>query len=162
SKELTMHRNHVASVVVSLFLASARLGAAQSVDPTGHWEGTAAIQDNAITFEVDLMKNGNGELVGTIGVPAQHVQGLPLTKIAVNGTALDFHARTDQTFRGKVLDDGTSWSGDFSIEGYAIPLKMTKTGEAHVAPAPKSAAIAKPLEGIWNGGVQGATAQKRL
>ena len=41
-------------------------------------------------IEVDLTKNGSGALAGTFGQPEQGVKGLPLSTVAVSGSAVRF------------------------------------------------------------------------
>jgi hypothetical protein len=38
-----------------------------------------------VTIEVDLARNPRGELIGTLGNPAEGEKGLPLTKVVVGG-----------------------------------------------------------------------------
>jgi hypothetical protein len=61
----------------------ARLPAA---DPSGHWEAPG----KPVTIEVDLARNPRGELIGTLGNPAEGEKGLPLTKVVVGGREVSF------------------------------------------------------------------------
>jgi len=133
-----------------------------AVDPSGHWQGTIQAPDKAIGFEVDLAKNGDGELVGTVSIPAQQVKGLPLGKVTVEGGAVSFYARSDQPLRGVLSADGTSMSGDFSARGASLPFTMTRAGEARIEAPVKSAPITKELEGTWNGTLEVEGIQLRL
>jgi hypothetical protein len=66
------------------------------------------------------------------------------------------------TFEGELSMGGKSISGAVAQGGYSVPFTMTRTGEATIAPAPKSAAIGKELEGTWNGTLELGTRQMRL
>jgi hypothetical protein len=122
-----------------------------AVDPSGHWQGSLRAPDSPIAFEVDLAKNAAGELAGALTIPSQHIKGLPLGKISVNGTTVIFQARSDQSFSSVVSADRTSMSGQFTVGGATVPFDLTRAGEARLEAPPKSAPIAKELEGVWNG-----------
>jgi len=66
-----------------LLLPASSLRAQPAVDPSGHWEGTIQIQDTPLSVEIDLARNGQGEIAGTFGQPEQQVKGLPLSTVAV-------------------------------------------------------------------------------
>jgi hypothetical protein len=125
---------------------------AQTVSgPAGHWEATIQAQGTDKRVEVDLTTDGTGGLAGTISVPADHLNRLPLGKVAVDGTSITFYAREDQPFTGVLSADGTSMSGDIVLSGYTIPMRFSRIGEARIEAPSTSAAIGRELEGIWNG-----------
>lgn len=147
-----MHLPHRTLIVAASLLLSVPFLRAQAPgDPSGHWEGSVQIQGTDVSIEVDLAKNAKGELAGTLGTPAQHVKGLPLMKVAVEGTSVSFHARRDQTFDGVLSADGKSISGDYTINGFSLPFNLTRTGDARMEAPAKSGPIGQELEGIWNG-----------
>jgi hypothetical protein len=127
------------------------LQAQTATDPSGHWEGTLQAPGIESRVEVDLAKNSKGELAGTISIPAQHLIGLPLGKVAVDHTSVTFYAREDQPFTGTLTPDGASMSGSVTLEGFAIPMTFSRTGEPRLEAQSTSAAIGKDLEGTWNG-----------
>jgi hypothetical protein len=136
---------------VALFLISTPSFQAQSpADPSGHWEGAVQIPDREQTFELDLVKNGQGEIGGMIHVPAGNVAGVPV-KVTVKDGLVNFHARVDQPFSGQLSADGKSISGDYSLEGFVLPFSMSRTGNAKVEVPEKGAPIDRELEGTWNG-----------
>jgi hypothetical protein len=134
-----------------LLLPASSLLAQTAVDPSGHWQGAIQPPGTTLGFEIDLAKNGNGELEGTMSIPAQKIKGLPLGKVAIEGGSLNFHARADQTFRGILSADGRSMSGDFLVNGATVAFSMTRVGNARVEAPARSASITKELEGTWNG-----------
>ena len=129
--------------------------AAEPLDPwAGHWEGTAQIPNMEMKIEIDLAKNSKGELAGTFGNPAQNVKGLPLSTVAVEGRSVRLVLKAGKevsTFVGVLSADGKSISGDASQGAESVPFSLTRTGDARIAPAPKSPPIGKELEGTWNG-----------
>ena len=129
---------------------------AQTADPSGRWEGAITAQGNQIAVQVDLAKNAKGELIGAFGNPAQHIDGLPLANVGVEGRNVHFELKASSgggTFRGAIGADGRSMAGNFvTTEGnYSFPFSLTRTGEPKIAPIPTSAAIGKEMEGAWTG-----------
>jgi hypothetical protein len=127
-----------------------------AADPSGHWEGTIRASGMDVPVEIDLAKNSKGDLAGTFGQPAQHMKGLPLAGVSVNGTAVTFQIKGrepgDRAFKGTVSADGTTISGDFaSRQVGTVPFTLTRTGAARIEATPASPAIGKELEGDWTG-----------
>jgi len=146
-----MHAFALAIVVAASLLPAPAVFAQATVDPSGHWRGTLQAPGSPISFDVDLAKNAAGQLAGTVTIPSQHIDGLPLLKVAANGLSVTFQARSDQSFGGVVSADGQSISGEFSVAGGTVPFNLARAGEASIAAPVKSAAIPKALEGTWNG-----------
>jgi hypothetical protein len=149
-----------------LVVPASSLHAQTGADPSGHWEGAIQMQPNMeIKVEIDLAKNGKGELAGTFGQPAQQVKGIPLSAIAVEGRSVSFVVKGGPEaakFQGTLSPDGQSISGDAAQGGYTVPFTLTRSGDARIAPAPKSAPIGKELEGSWNGTLDVNGVQMRL
>jgi hypothetical protein len=139
-------------LVVSL-LAVPGAARAQSVDPSGHWEGAITIPGGEIPFQVDLAKNDHGKLIATYSRPENNLKGLPLANVSLDGRAIAFELTVDGgvKFFGTLYADGKTISGDVTARIGNAPFSMTRTGDAQIAPAPKNAAIGKDLEGTWNG-----------
>lgn len=136
--------------------------AAQTGSPAGHWDGALhipAYQENAareVAFAVDLAKDDAGKLAGTFTQPAEGVHGLPLSTVSSEDQAITFAITVTSgggVFHGTLGDEGRSMSGTFTTAegGYDVPFTLTRTGEADIAPPPRSAPITKALEGTWNG-----------
>jgi hypothetical protein len=135
-----------------LFAAPATHGQAAS-DPTGHWEGTIQTQGIEIPMEMDLSKNASGQFTGTYGQPSQKLKGFPMVSVTVDGAAIAFTlpASGGVTFKGTILADGQSMSGEVSGSFGTAPFSVARTGDAHVYAPPTSAPIPKTMEGTWNG-----------
>jgi hypothetical protein len=87
---------------------------------------------------------------------------VPLTKIAVDGTAVTFAARTDQTMAAVVADDGATMSGTYSVEAHSFPFTLKRSGAPKLQPPLTSAPIASDLVGTWRGTLQAAGAEFRI
>jgi hypothetical protein len=104
----------------------------------------------AVPFAIDLARNDQGQLAGTISLPAERISGLPLLKVSVEGTAVSFYARADQPMTGSLSADGTTISGDYFAEGNTVPFSLTRRGAATIDPPVTGPAIAAAFEGTWN------------
>jgi hypothetical protein len=136
-------------LVVSLFVVTPATASAQTVD--GHWEGAITLPGGEMPFHVDLSKNGRGELIATYSRPDSGLKGLPLTGVTLDGRALTFVLTGNTTFQGVLHADGTTISGDVTAPIGSAPFAMTRTGDAEIAQAPRNSAVARELEGTWNG-----------
>jgi hypothetical protein len=160
-----MHRLHRPPLIATLLLLSVPALAQVAADPSGHWEGTVPLPETALRIEIDLAKNSKGELAGTFGQPEQGVKGLPLSTVAVEGPSVRFVVKggpEPSTFEGVLSANGQSMSGTVSQAGYTLPFSLTRTGDARIAPPPKSARIGDELEGTWNGTLILGERQMRL
>ena len=111
-----MRLNTLLPLVAAVLLASASHARAQAApDPSGHWKGSIAIPGSDLAFEVDIARNADGELIGTI--TGTDVKSLPFTKISVNGRSVSFAARSDQPFVAELSGDGRTMWGRRSSAG---------------------------------------------
>ena len=160
-------RSHCRTLLLGLLLLTpGSLARAQgTADPSGHWEGTLKVPQMELKVEIDLTRDSQGVFAGTFSQPAQGVKGLPLSSVAVEASAVRFVVKggpEPATFDGALSADGTSISGTVTQSGFTIPMNLSRTGDARVVPAPKSAPIAKELEGTWNGTLEVDGAPMRL
>ena len=139
----------------ALILLSASVVRAQSVNPSGHWEGAVHVPGNEFPLDVDLAKDPAGKLIGTFGNPADHTSGLPLSDVSAAGTTVRFAIKTTDggAFTGTLSADGKAIAGNFvTADGlHTLPFSFTRTGDAKIAAPAKSAPVGKELEGKWNG-----------
>jgi hypothetical protein len=119
--------------VIALVLLSAVAAYAQGAsDPSGHWEGGIDTPEGSIGVVVDLAKNQDGKLGGTIGVPPQNLKGFPLVIESAEGRAITFRfkgAPGNRVFQGVLADDGVSMSGDFIQSGFRRQVFLTLSNE---------------------------------
>lgn len=141
-----------AMLVVSL-LAAPTAAHAQSVDPSGHWEGAIAIPGGEIPFQVDLAMNAQGKLVAAYSRPEENLQGMPMVNVSLDGRAIGFDLPVEGgiKFQGTVYADGKTISGDVTAAIGTAPFSLTRKGDAQMAAAPKNAPIDHGLEGTWHG-----------
>jgi len=152
-------------IAVLLFLPAPSVFAQTTVDPSGHWEGVVKVPEKEMKIEIDLAKNGQGNLAGTFGQPTQGVKGLPLSAVAVEDRSVRFVVKGDaepSTFTGELSADGKSISGNVVLTGYTIPFSLTRNGDARIVPVPKNPPIGKELEGVWNGTLESGEKKLRL
>jgi hypothetical protein len=139
-------------LVVSL-LAAPPAARAQSVDPSGHWEGAITIPGGEIAFQVDLTMNAQGKLVAAYSRPEEKLKGMPMVNVTLDGRAIGFDLPVDGgiKFQGIVYADGKTISGDVTAPIGSAPFNLTRKGEAQITAAPKNSPIDKGLEGLWHG-----------
>ncbi len=156
-----MTRTRFASALaIALFLAPVVV-AAQQAKPSGHWEGSFVGPNGEVPVQLDLSVTTEGALIGTLGTA--EVKGLPLSQLAIEGSVVRFEIPSaGARFSGTLDADGKSITGEFVNAAGAAPSVLTRTGEARIEAAIRSAVISKELEGTWNGtlGVEGRA--KRL
>ena len=163
-------RNRMSTVSAILFapvllvcLTAAPAVSAQTPSASGHWTGVLDTPAQPLDVEVDLTPGTTPAWIGTISIAAQNLKAFPLSSIEVQGTSVSFvmaNVPGTPTFKGTLAADGATISGDFSQGGGSIPLKLTRKGDA--VPPAKSTAIAKELEGTWNGSLTAGERTLRL
>jgi hypothetical protein len=162
-----MRPRHTLAIVVTLILLPSPLLRAQSVDPSGHWEGAIQAPDMLVNVEIDLAKDGKEQLTGTFTQPDDRVKGFPLSSVTVEGRSVRFVLRAGSgggTFTGTLSADGKTMDGDFVTNegGFTLPFTLNRTGEARIAAAPKSAPIGKEIEGVWTGALDLGAREMRV
>jgi len=150
----------VAAMSVALSLAQSKPTA------SGRWEGSIDVPgQGALDFIVDLAQDGKEAWTGDIDVPAQSLKDWPLSGISVQGSAVTFAMKGvpgEPTFQGKLAEDGKTMSGTMTQGGGTVGFKLARTGDARLSEAPKSTAIAKELEGAWEGTLEAGGTTLRL
>jgi hypothetical protein len=157
----------------SLLLVSALPLLAQTApDPSGHWTGAIHVPpfngagSREVAVEIDLAQNAAGALIGTFSQPGQPVNGLPLSGVTADGRSISFEVKASEgggVFRG-TMTEAAAISGEFTTAagGFTIPFDLKRTGDARIAPVPKSAAIDPSFEGTWNGALDVGGKRERI
>jgi hypothetical protein len=145
-------RHSVRTMLVVSLLAVPAAARAQAIDPSGHWEGAITIPGGEIPFQVDLSKTAEGTLIATYSRPENHLKGLPMANVTLDGRAIAFELTADGgvKFFGTLVADGKTISGDVTARIGNAPFSMTRTGDAQILAIPKNAPISKELEGTWS------------
>ncbi len=139
-------------LVVSLLVVPTA-ARAQSVDPSGHWEGAIAIPGGEIPFQVDLAMNAQGKLVAAYSRPEENLKGMPMVNVSLDGRAITFDLPVEGgiKFQGVVDADGKTISGGVTAVIGTAPFNLTRKGDAQMTAAPKSSPLDRGLEGTWQG-----------
>jgi hypothetical protein len=143
----------LALLTLALCLSCARFASAETVAPTGHWEGAIHAPFGDVVVAVDLALE-DGRLVGRFTNPSEQIHGFPLAAVTVDGRVIEMRIKAGadtQTFKGTLSQDGRSISGNFLLSVYGVPFDLTRSGDARFEPAPTSPAIARSFEGVWRG-----------
>jgi protein-disulfide isomerase len=122
----------------SLLLACA--GAAPAIaeppDPSGFWNGWVVYTPAKTEVEVtvELARRYDGAWIGTIDVPVQNVELMPLRKVAVSSPQVAFElVETSGTsaFSGQLTPDGSQIRGEMTEDGAPHPFVLDrKAGRA--------------------------------
>ena len=109
----------------------------------GLWEGLIVYRsaEVEIEFAVEVARDANGKLVGTIDIPNQQLQFHPLDRVALDGLKGELaftwfvpHAQQNvsTTFTGTLTGDGKSFAGTL-VESDApetsVPFTMRRVGD---------------------------------
>jgi len=141
------------AVVLAVNLASPALSQTPA-DPTGHWEGTVTAPMGQIDFEVDVAREASGTLVAVYGQKATGARGLPLT-VTLTGRTLTFvlfgGGAGGGAFKGDILPDGKTISGEASSPLGSAPFMLYRTGDARMPAAIRNTAVSTTLAGRWTG-----------
>jgi hypothetical protein len=143
----------ILTLATTLLLPLAAVRAAAPADASGHWEGAIQIPSGEVRIEVDLALDATGVLVGTFGNPSDQLRGYPLANVKVDGSSVRLEIRTGssapQAFDGSLSADSRSIAGDFLMDVYSLPFTLARTGEARIAPPPRSTGVDAGLAGEW-------------
>jgi hypothetical protein len=141
------------------------LGAADTgPSANGHWEGKIQISERDLSIAVDLSRSPAGVWIGSMSLMGTSSTDVPLTGVAVDGTAVRFTADvpTRASFAGSLSADSRTLSGSASnVEGSA-PFQLTRIGEANVKVPQPSSSLPKDFEGTWEGALEAGGKVKKV
>jgi hypothetical protein len=151
--------------LTSLFFAAVPARAQTAVDPSGHWEGTIQAPEMETTIEVDLARDAAGVLMGTFAQPGERLTGLLLSDFALEGRSIRFQIKGkkgERAFDGQLSDDGKTIIGTFTMQGFPMPFRLTRTGDARIEAPAASPRLGDELVGSWDGTLDVKGTQLRL
>ena len=137
-------------LTLTLIFISTLLCRAQE-SASGRWEGSVKIPERELKLIVDLAQDR--DWIGSIIIPGMDVKGAALTDIMVKDSELTFvitSALDTAKFNGHFTANG-AFTGNFMQAGNTAPFTLAKTGPPQVELPVRSTAIAKELEGEWQG-----------
>jgi hypothetical protein len=151
-------------VVAGLALVLSPMPARASTGPAGHWEGKIQIPDHELSFTVDLDQGSKGEWIGSLSITGSGSVDVPLLKIIVSGTAVQFMANLpgETFFTGTLSSDASSLAGKASNAEGAVPFQLARSGDANVKVPPPSSVLSKDFEGTWEGAVESDGKVRRI
>jgi hypothetical protein len=149
----------------AVLLIGSAIGAADTApSANGHWEGKIQVSERDLIIAVDLSRSSAGVWIGSMSLMGTSSLDVPLTGIAVDGTAVRFTADvpTRASFAGSLSADSRSLSGSASnVEGSA-PFQLTRIGEANVKVPQPSSLLPKDFEGMWEGALESEGKVKKV
>ena len=119
----------ISFLLTILAVSAAAAGPLPQLTGTTWWEGAINTPGTGLAVVVSLTRQADGSWKGTIDIPAQGAQGLPLTGIAVQGTSVAFEIAGvpgKPSFAGLLAPDGATISGTFTQGGANLTFKLNK------------------------------------
>jgi hypothetical protein len=118
---------------------------ATATAPGGHWEGAIQLPQAELQIAVDLQQDTtSGAWTGTIDIPAQKADNLPLEPVTVNGQTVNFAIKGlpgNPTFEGTL--EGSEIKGTFT-QAPPIPFSLARD----------AGATGTDAAGAWKGAIQ--------
>jgi len=148
-----MRIHHTVLFFAGLLASASSLQAQSATGPSGHWEGKIQIPAREMALAVDLSRNAMGAWIGSLTIPGSTTVDVPLAKLKVEGTAVQFTARLplETSFDGTLAADEKSVSGTVSNIDGQVGFQLTRSGEANVKVPPPSSALTPDFAGTWAG-----------
>ena len=146
-------------LALALIAATARQTAAQTADPSGHWEGAITAPFGEIPIALDVWRETAGQLVAAYSRGDGSITSFPLTGVELTGSELrlELKASGGGIFRGAIAN-GTLM-GTFAAFAGTVPFEVKRTGEPQIVKAPENSAISQQLEGTWTARLTAGTEQ---
>ncbi len=112
------------------------------------------LPDKTVKIAVDLAQNAKGEWIGDFGVPEQGLEPAPLGSISVKESAVAFAIPAipgDARFVGDLSASNKLLKGNLFLGTGSFATELKWVSAPNVKLPPPSTAIAKELEGVWEG-----------
>jgi CubicO group peptidase (beta-lactamase class C family) len=138
-RPLTTRRVRSSALGLLLLLSTASFAAAQDAERlTGRWSGAIEVSGTELRVQLSFTSEA-GTLSGTIDIPQQGAEGVPLTGIRVTGDSAVFSIQGipgEPTFRGVFEQDGDVLAGAFHQAAAVLSFRVTREGAAGPGPDP--------------------------
>ena len=138
-----MRLSHRMLAVAWLGLALSAVPARAATGAAGHWEGKIQIPEHELAFSVDLDQSAKGEWIGSLSITGTSSVDVPLIKITVTGTAVEFVANLpgETSFAGTLSTDANSLTGKAANADGAAPFSAgaQRRGQREAAAAEQRA-----------------------
>jgi len=147
-----------AATLALLVAGLACAGADAASDPSGRWEGVAAVPGQPLRLVIDLDRDAQGRWAGSASLPGRGVKGAAVDGLAVAGC--DVHLGLATAFPGGdvlqpklalACQGDDTLSGTFTLGGNTAPVSLHRSGPAQVDRPPTARAITAALAGRWTG-----------
>lgn len=131
------------AAVLAAALAAAAAGAAAGAELApaveGLWHGKIFYEPAAVELEttIEIGADAQGRLIGTLGMPSQHIEYLPVSAVehAGRSLAVTFHWDSETRgpdapfyFRGELSADGAVYAGEFTASDVVKPFRLERLG----------------------------------
>jgi len=139
-------------VFLTSVLASALAVHASESPVAARWNGAVQIPGREVNLIVDLARDAKGQWVGSVILPGFDVDGAPLANLSVKDSAVSFDI--DGALGGvKVVGNvhGGTFAGKFEQGGNTASFTLHRGGPPGVELPRHSTAVAKQMEGDWEG-----------
>lgn len=119
----------IASLCAAALFAVGPAASAQTPNRAeGLWEGTLAISPTlSLRIVVEIVREADGALAGTLDSPDQNSFGVPLAAIAADETSLAFELpAAGASYAGTWSAEAEGWEGTFTQSGQSWPLALNR------------------------------------
>jgi len=125
---MVKHINKTAICILFLF----SLTSVMSQSIIGDWDGTLEVTGFSLEMFITV-EAGEDELEGSLDIPAQNIDDMPLADLTLQGSDLYFalpEVPGQATYSGVLNATQDTISGSFTQAGRSIPLQFVKASEA--------------------------------
>src|SRR3954465_13080287 len=143
-----MSAGSIVLIVLALVAGTARAATAQTVDPSGHWEGAIVAPFGEIPIALDIERR-DGTLVATFSRGDGSVTGFPLSDLELHGSELKMTLKASGGGTMRATIAGIQMTGALAAFAGTADFAVRRTGEARFAPPPVNKAVSATLEGTW-------------
>jgi uncharacterized protein len=131
-----MRAQFVTAAIVSV-LGTAVLGAQAPSPCSGRWAGAIILPTASLEFELDFKLDAQSTCVGTITIPSQGANNIPLEKIVMRADSAVFMIAGvpgEPTFKGVRTNNGRTIAGAFTQGGSDLTFSATQIGAPTTPP----------------------------